>query len=321
MQDVISRIHDLIMVNLPPGTKRSPSGWTSFNCPMCTDRRSRGGVKLTGESIGYNCFNCGYRAMYTPGPILSHKFRNLAEALGATRKDIHECQLLLMKYGNDLDSGTYAETQTTRYEPKPLPDNAVPLEYLDKTHELRKYAEERGVMGIYPLYHIPGLHTKRRLIIPFYYDGQVIGWSGRHINPPNKDTPKYLHENLNKSFVFNIDENLHKEIVIVNEGFFDAIVTSGVCTMGDTIGEVQGKIISNLAPRIILCPDKDKDGVEMINQAVALGWEVSFPPWKTGIKDACEAAKTYGRLATVASIIEYAEKNPVKIKVKSKFLR
>jgi hypothetical protein len=321
MPEVIGRIHDLLMLHLPLGTKRSPSGWTSFSCPMCNDNRGRGGIKITGDSIGYNCFNCNYRAMYTPGPFLSQKYRDLAEAMGATKKSIHECQLLLMKYGNELDGGTYTETHNAKFEPKDLPPSAVPLEHLESDHELRKYAEKRGILGKYPLFHIPDMNNKRRIIIPFYYDGQVIGWSGRHINPPSKATPKYLHENKRQSFVFNIDNNINNKIVIVNEGFFDAILTRGVALMGANINETQGKIISHLSERIILCPDRDKAGVEVIEQAVKLGWDVSFPPWKTGIKDACDAAKEYGSLATVASIIKYAESNPVKIKVKTKLLR
>jgi DNA primase len=161
---------------------------------------------------------------------------------------------------------------------------------------------------------------KKRLVIPFVYDGEIVGWSGRHINPPNKRTPKYLNENLPPDFVFNVDPQLdpHRKIVIVNEGYVDAIVTGGVAFLSQELSDAQARQISNLADRVILCPDRDRDGAHSVETAIQHGWDVTFPPWARGIKDAGSAAQRYGRLATVASIIQYAEHNKIKIKAQAK---
>jgi hypothetical protein len=67
-----------------------------------------------------------------------------------------------------------------------------------------------------------------------------------------------------------------------------------------------------------VCPDKDEAGIELVEQAVVLGWEVSFPDWHTDCKDAADAVLRYGRLATINSIIKNATSNKIKIQVKSK---
>ena len=82
----------------------------------------------------------------------------------------------------------------------------------------------------------------------------------------------------------------------------------------------QAHLIDKLGKRVILCPDRDKPGKDLIEQALTLGWEVSFPPWHPDVKDAAEAVNKYGRLLTVASIIKYATSNNVKIQVQSKML-
>jgi DNA primase len=122
--------------------------------------------------------------------------------------------------------------------------------------------------------------------------------------------------------VFNVDRfaNDDREIVIVTEGIFDAILVDGVSIMGNSISPEQAHLIERLGKRVIVCPDRDEAGKQLIEQAVALDWEVSFPPWASDIKDAADATKRYGRLATVHSIISNATSNKIKIEVKSKML-
>jgi DNA primase len=82
----------------------------------------------------------------------------------------------------------------------------------------------------------------------------------------------------------------------------------------------QAHLIQRLGKRVILCPDRDKAGKELIEQGLELDWEVSFPPWSKEIKDAADAVAKYGRLLTVSSIIKYATNNKIKAQVKSKML-
>ena len=68
-----------------------------------------------------------------------------------------------------------------------------------------------------------------------------------------------------------------------------------------------------------MCPDRDEAGIELMLQALELGWEVSFA-WHVDCKDAPDAVQRYGRLATVSSIIKHATDNKLKIEVKAKML-
>ncbi len=94
----------------------------------------------------------------------------------------------------------------------------------------------------------------------------------------------------------------------------------GIAIQGNSIGPEQAHLIEKLGKRIIVCPDRDKAGIELMLQAAELGWEVSFPPWHVDCKDAADAVNMYGRLATVSSIIKHATNNKLKIEVKAKML-
>ena len=47
--------------------------------------------------------------------------------------------------------------------------------------------------------------------------------------------------------------------------------------MGNSVTAEQAHLIDRLGKRVILCPDRDTAGKELIEQALELGWEVSFP--------------------------------------------
>lgn len=321
IDEIILQVHGLIMHNLPVRTNRTPSGWTTFDCPMCTDTRKRGGVIESGAKISYHCFNCGYTTGWAMAPHLGKRFKDLVERLGATRTDIHQAQVNLLKHSEELDQADpeSAVYSSSKFQQVELPENAVSIDELPDDHELKQYSRERGILGQYPLLHFNSVANKKRVVVPFTYNGEVIGWSGRHIAPPDKDTPKYLL-NTQPGYVFNVDRfaNNDRELVIVTEGLFDAILVDGVSVLGNSVTPEQAHLIEKLGKRVILCPDRDTAGKKLIEQAMALDWEVSFPNWAPGIKDAADAVQRYGRLATVASIISSATNNKIKIEVKAK---
>lgn len=313
--DVIAQVHGLLYGHLPIRTKKTAKGWCSFDCPMCSDRRKRGGVNTSGAKISYHCFNCPFKTGWSPGLGLGKKFKALALAMGATEKEIHHVQLLLLKYNEFTDQEEYVP-QFTTFNTVTLPKH-VNVQDLPDGNEIKQYALDRGVLGLYPCLYFPEeQYFEQRLVFPFYYKDKVVGWTGRHINPPNKKTPKYLNE-LQPGYLFNIDKFLDydREIVIVVEGFIDAIQVDGVAVIGNTITPEQALHVEKLEKRVIVCPDRNKAGMELVKQAITLDWEVSFPPWHYDVTDAADAAAKYGRLATVESIIKHAVKNKTKIEV------
>lgn len=327
LSDIVGQVHGLITDNLPPRTGSTPSGWRTLNCPMCTDRRHRGGVKIEGTSIGYNCFNCGYSTRWEPGSGLGHKYRELAKRLGASDTDIHRVNLALMQFRGDLEGFTsYQHRSLPRFQHRELPSEARLVADLDDDHPVKQYAQQRGVLGLYPLLHFDFADIKERfkwrdrLVVPFTYDDEIVGWTGRHVNPPDKTVPKYLSEQP-EGYVFGLDRvSEHHKITVVVEGVLDAILINGVSPLGNSVSSDQIKLINQLGTTPIVCPDRDAAGKELIAAALENGWRVSFPPWEPGIKDVGDAVQEYGRLLTMASIVQHSIQNPTKIRVKAKML-
>jgi len=323
LETVISSVHDLLLGHLPLKTTKTPSGWMTLDCPICSDKRKRGGIITNGSKISYNCFNCGFKTGWAMSPYLGKKYKDLAEALGATQQQVHAVQVELLKHGDefdttDVDNFVYNIKQFKELD---LPEDWELIENLVDTNELKQYAKDRDLLGLYPLMHFKDLANKKRLIVPFFYDDKLVGWTGRHIDPPNKQTPKYLH-NMQSGYVFNIDKfiNSDRKLVVVTEGVFDAILIDGISVMGNSVTAEQAHLIDKLDLRVIVCPDRDKAGIELIDQALELGWEVSFPNWASDIKDAADAVHRYGRLATLQSIIDNATDNKIKAQVKTKLI-
>ena len=320
---LVEQVHRLLLDNLPIRTSKTPSGWNTMDCPMCTDKRKRGGLITTGAKISYNCFNCGFTTGWEPNPTLGKKYKDLAIKLGANNQDIHKVTIELMKYSEELETESASDYvyNLQKFNTEQIPETAMAVDDLPDEHAVKEYAKQRGLLGLYPLLYFNESLYKQRLVVPFTYNNEIVGWTARHINPPTKQTPKYLHK-MQPGYVFNIDRfaDSKRKIVIVTEGVFDAILIDGLAIQGNSVGAEQAHLIEKLGKRVILCPDRDSAGKELILQAAELGWEVSFPPWHVDCKDAADAVQRYGRLATVSSIIKHATNNKLKIEVKAKMI-
>jgi hypothetical protein len=156
-----------------------------------------------------------------------------------------------------------------------------------------------------------------RVIIPFYQDGVVVGFTGRKIKPGK---PKYLTDSQS-GYVFNIDRQTEdREYVLVVEGQFDAIAVDGVAIMTNEPNTTQIARINKLGKKVIVVPDRDKPGAKLVHHALEQGWLVSAPPWEDDIKDAAQAVERYGRLYTLFTILHYVETNEIKTKLYMKKL-
>ena len=324
LDSIVESVHRLVLDHLPIRTTKTPSGWLTFDCPMCNDKRKRAGIIARAAKISYHCFNCHYVTGWSPSAQLGKKYIDLAARLGATDESIHAVRVELFKHKEELE-GVVEENYVynfSKFDVVDLPEQVMLVEDLPDDHEVKQYAAQRGLLNLYTLLYFPNdpLYAKR-LVVPFTFNGDIVGWTARHINPPDKQTPKYLHK-MSSGYVFNIDRfaDSDREIVIVAEGVFDAIAIDGIAVLGNHVTPEQAHLIEKLGKRVILCPDRDKPGKELIEEALALGWEVSFPPWHKDVKDADEAVQRYGRLLTVASIVKHATDNKIKAQVKAKML-
>ena len=179
-----------------------------------------------------------------------------------------------------------------------------------------EYILDRGMsVDWYNWMWTPAAGYKDRVIIPFYHDGKVVGYTGRKIT---EGKPKYLTEHP-PHIVFNLDKQTYdRKFVLVFEGSIDAIMLGGVAVLTNEISNEQALQINKLGKQVIVVPDQDKAGETMARQAIDLGWSIAFPNWDVDIKDAGDAIKRYGRLATMISIIKNVETTELKSKLRMK---
>jgi DNA primase len=141
-----------------------------------------------------------------------------------------------------------------------------------------------------------------------------VGWSARFLD--NK-TPKYIHHSQ-PGYVFGTDlQRADWQYVIVCEGVFDALSINGLAVLHQEINDRQVKLIRSLGKEVIVVPDQDAAGLNLVDRAVELGWSVSMPDWQ-GCKDINDAVIKYGQLATLISILESRESSRVKIELRKR---
>jgi DNA primase len=158
---------------------------------------------------------------------------------------------------------------------------------------------------------------KDRVIIPFYNEKKIVGYTGRKIK---EGKPKYLTD-AQPGYVFNLDKQLDdRQFVIVVEGQFDAIAVDGVAIMHNEPNEVQCARINSLNREVIVVPDRDKPGAKMLAAAIKNNWSASLPPWGNDIKDVADAMKKYGRLYVLVTILHYRVAGEIKINLLKKKL-
>jgi DNA primase len=157
---------------------------------------------------------------------------------------------------------------------------------------------------------------KNRVILPLRYNKKIVGYTARDLFQNKK--AKYL-STIPKNFVYGLDRQTdNKQFIIVTEGYFDSILTDGVAIGSNEINDNQADIIEDLGKQIIVLPDRNKASAKLAYSAIDRGWAVSFPPWDSGIVDANDAAKKYGRYFMVKTVMDFAVTNSTKAKVLTK---
>lgn len=321
----MSLITDTVYSNLPFKRKTTPSGWISFNAVCChhngtsQDIRQRGGIIVNGDGVSYHCFNCQFKTSWQPGRTITPKFRKLLRWLGVGDDLITKCTLESLRLKED-GTGTNYKSKLPVFLDKALPRGSKPIiDYLDNPPDdlmpVLEYLQKRNLyLEDYPFYWTEEDGLKNRLIIPYYYQGRIVGYTCRKINDGK---PKYISEQQ-PGYVFNLDrQNLDNKFVIVCEGQIDAITIDGVAIMSSEIGDQQRSLIDGLKKDIIVVPDRDHDGPKIVEQAVEFGWAVSFPDWGD-IKDINESSVKYGRLATLYKIVTNIQQTELKIRLQAK---
>ena len=327
-----------ILNSLPANKKKTPSGWISFNAPCCIhngetqDKKKRGGIMASADgTISYHCFNCGYKASYVIGRKLTQKMRTFMDYIGIADNTIKKLAIEAMRH--EEGDIKYEKKKFVNFHKKQMPKNTHSLDVwlekyvakdltapqYNKIDNLLNYLKVRGIDPTwYDFMYSPDMYFNfnERLIIPFYWRGDIVGYTGRLFEAVEK--VKYVTD-VQPGYVFNMDaQDWTRKFVIVTEGPFDAITVSGVSILGSEINDIQRELIDGLNRKIIVVPDRDKPGEKLVNQAIEFGWSVAFPEWDEKVEDVADAVLKYGRLFTIQSILKSTESNKLKIDLKRK---
>lgn len=142
-----------------------------------------------------------------------------------------------------------------------MPEGCINLLKADTYWPLKakKYLQERGFTD----WHIEKYHLsfctegryKKRIIIPFIENNQIIYWQGRTITKWAKryDNPVGIEKSM---IVYNLDAI--QDVAIICEGPFDAMTVDGQAICGVSLSGWQAwKIASKNPKKVILLPDND----------------------------------------------------------------
>jgi hypothetical protein len=323
----MSAVSEITLLYLPGKRKTSPKGWLSFNAVCChhngqsIDTRGRGGFIANGDGgASYHCFNCGYKASWQPGRQLSPKYKKLLRWMHVPDGDINKLALQILRENEGVVSKEHVSSMP-KFEPGKLIAGALSIadnaEATKNFLAIIEYMQSRELyLEDYPFYWTKTLGYRDRLIIPFYYEGVLVGYTARSVDSDKR--PKYLAEEPS-DYVFNLDaQSYDKETVLVFEGPIDAIYMGGTALLGSAISTGQELLLNRLNKEVIVVPDRDTSGKKLVEDALSRGWSLSMPEWEDDIKDVGDAVMRYGRLYTLHSIFRAAEHSPLKNRLRAK---
>lgn len=295
------------------------------------DSRMRGNLKFSDDGqIGGNCYNCGFKFRFD-GHHLSDAFEQWLTWIGMDRSVIQAIKLDLLSKQMEGSSSPFLQNKLMnhhKWESVSLPEQAENIITLlengcDDPAFLNavQYVHSRGedILNGYDYYWSAQTdhQMQHRIIIPFYHNSDIVGWSARYTGSPPSGVPKYFNSSIPPGYLFN-QNILQKDraIVLVSEGQFDAIALQGVAVMGHTLSDLQIQRLLQGEQSPVIVPDRQKANQGLIDTALTFGWGVSFPDWEESIKDAADACKQYGQLYTITSVLSSISYNDIEINIK-----
>lgn len=341
---ILDLLKDAILQNVGP-LKSAPKGWYKRHCMLChtqghgKDTRNRFGIQFNHDSIACNCFNCGFSSGYTQGKELSKSMKFFLRQIHVGEEFIKTLEFEIFREKNSLDAIREGQTPEDResrlkklfqqWKPIDLPEDSLRvtewLEHgLDDPDFMKvvNYAMSRRIYDLDQFYwsptHSHNLH--QRLLIPYHYRGKIVGFTARLCyDTEEKIIPKY-YQQCPPDFVYNLDpqQGWSRKYALLTEGVLDAWSVDGISTLGE-IGQAKVDIINRLQKEVIVVPDGDLKGSDLVDAAIENNWAVAFPKWLTRMgdtKDAAAASAKYGKLLTTYSIISSAVSGKDRIRVK-----
>lgn len=238
-----------------PYSLRINRGWVNCNCPYCDTKSTSFNLGFNPAGNYYHCWKSKHN--YPIRQVLS-TLLNVSES---------SIDNILMDYKGVGE--TLSEKKTSNVKYLELPTNTF-------TKAERKYLKNRDFdpKYLHKKYHVVGGGIdgdwKFRIIIPVYYQGQLLSWTGRSILSKDKlkqlDIPRYKNLSIEKSvknikeLFFNID-NCKSDAVVLTEGAFDVLRFDGnaICSMGTELTESQVNLLASRFNKIFILFDNEPE--------------------------------------------------------------
>jgi hypothetical protein len=247
--------------------------------------------------------------------------RTLARWLGAGDDIIKELIFEAFKTEGEQYRAEEQQQPQITFTDKALPDAAMSIAEWTNSAYLPDISQDIGAVIDYiynrgfdalsdNFYWSPAAGYTDRVIVPFLWQGRIVGNTARKIK--NGKT-KYLSDQ-HPNFVFNFDKQQdNQKYIFVCEGPFDALAIGGVALLTNEVSDQQSRIINSIGAEIIVIPDQDRAGSVLFDRAAELNWSVAMPNWDQDIKDVADAVQRHGKLFVVVDAIKTAEKGAIKI--------
>lgn len=318
--DVLPLEHLIRSVASLDATPNARGFWPVL-CKVCNDHGRKGkraGFAFTGNTVGFNCFNCGHTAKFNSDRdcVMPRDMVTVLRAWGLSADDWIRCiNVNAIGYINARHDSS-DQTRSLRLIPSTiaLPDHFYPLRddpSDDQSVIALDYLSKRRIDWTQHSFMLStGTSTsdpfaKRwhgRLIIPITFNGRLVFWQGRDMLGIRQK--KYLSPAVPRDAIMGGFDQLFKHTddpLIVVEGWFDGEVVDGVSVMCNKMTPEQLEWLERSPRPKIIVPDKEDSGAVLARQAISKGWKISTPDIGS-CKDLNEAVCKYGPLYVLDSI-------------------
>lgn len=328
----MDNIESVVTGHIPFMYGESSKGWRSVYCEVCGDgthtKGTRGGWNFddSGDVCFYNCFNCGIDGNFDPHR--EHPFsKKMYEIFRAFNIPLNEINELLIKTSKD-PKHTVKRQERINLPSIPQPDFWKLMSEWDDDNplaeEAREFLWERYHMKDtdYPFYLSTGKtnsdlpdqvyqakYLKPRIIIPAYNNDRLMYWQARIFfgSDANKKYISATVENSN-AVIYGMNQlyvdDPENHPLYVGEGFFDMWHLNGVAVITNTMKESKVRLLERSRRPKVIVPDYNKDGMNLANQGIELGWGVALPDVLPA-NDICKAIELHGKLYVLKSLVEH----------------
>lgn len=262
--DIIRLYRDYGVDHKTEGHKHCRPGWVNTECPFCTGN--------PGYHLGWNiqeeyyfCWRCGWHPPVKTISILT----NLNEL---------EVQKILPSYGINR---TVLKQKITEKQIFELPSHLTHLKTLHKKYlrsrgfDPAELQEKWGLMGTGNYSKLGNVSYKFRIVIPFYWNGEIVSFDSRDIT--GKQLNKYQacpieYEKIeHKSILYGNQEKWDPQLGICVEGPTDVWRMSELAfaTSGIQYTQKQLRLIASTFKRVAVLYDDDPQAQKQAKKLVA----------------------------------------------------